>query len=248
AAWGVRNAWSSLWLPSVTASGGVAYAGPGEQNFLTSSFSQSVSTWSSNYNFFLDWTLNGQTLSQPGLKKAELNAAQADVVGASGPRDGAAHRHVQSSDNDLAVERPAPDGRAAEPLAQGAAGARACRGVRREGGFLELGSVGGAVGRLVRVYAEAVRHQSHHRGSARQCGGGLGHVRIREQRLVQHRVRAAAARLHAVRLQSRHGAGAPRPERPLSLPFHPAAVPGAAHRHDPPVGQFSPTAAGFAGQ
>src|SRR5438128_4663722 len=82
AAWGVRNAWSSLWLPSVTASGGVAYAGPGEQNFLTSSFSQSVSTWSSNYNFFLDWTLNGQTLSQPGLKKAELNAAQADVAGA----------------------------------------------------------------------------------------------------------------------------------------------------------------------
>src|SRR5206468_1417374 len=79
AAWGVRNAWSSLWLASVTASGGVAYAGPGEQNFLTSSFSQSVSTWSSNYNFFLDWTLNGQTLSQPGLKKAELNAAQADV-------------------------------------------------------------------------------------------------------------------------------------------------------------------------
>src|SRR2546422_10325096 len=38
AAWGVRNAWSSLWLPSVTASGGVGYAGPGEQNFLTSSF------------------------------------------------------------------------------------------------------------------------------------------------------------------------------------------------------------------
>src|SRR3989441_1488218 len=82
AAWGVRNAWSSLWLPSVTASGGVGYAGPGEQNFLTSSFSQSVSTWSSSYSFLLDWTLNGQTLSQPGLKQAQLNAAQADVVGA----------------------------------------------------------------------------------------------------------------------------------------------------------------------
>jgi outer membrane protein len=82
AAWAVRNAWSSLWLPSVTASGGVAYAGPGEQNFLTSSFSQSVSTWSSSYSFLLDWTLNGQTLSQPGLTKAQLNAAQADVVGA----------------------------------------------------------------------------------------------------------------------------------------------------------------------
>ncbi|HYS00025.1 MAG TPA: TolC family protein, partial [Gemmatimonadales bacterium] len=82
AAWGVRNAWSSLWLPSVTASGGVGYAGPGEQNFLTSSFSQGVSTWSSSYSFLLDWTLNGQTLSQPGLKKAQLNAADADVRGA----------------------------------------------------------------------------------------------------------------------------------------------------------------------
>ena len=82
AAWGVRNAWSSLWLPSVTASGGVAYAGPGEQKFLTSSFSQSVSVWSSSYSFLLDWTLNGQTLSQPGLRKAQLNAADADVRGA----------------------------------------------------------------------------------------------------------------------------------------------------------------------
>jgi len=82
AAWGVRNAWSSLWLPSVTASGGVGYAGPGEQNFLTSSFSQSVSTWSSSYSFLLDWTLNGQTISQPGLKNAQLNAADADVRGA----------------------------------------------------------------------------------------------------------------------------------------------------------------------
>src|SRR5216684_6851121 len=82
AAWGVRNAWSSLWLPSVTASGGVGYAGPGEQNFLTSSFSQSVSTWSSSYSFLVDWTLNGETISQPGLKKAQLNAADADVRGA----------------------------------------------------------------------------------------------------------------------------------------------------------------------
>ena len=82
AAWGVRNAWTSLWLPTVTASGGVSYAGPGEQNFLTSSFSQSVSTWSSSYSFLLDWTLNGQTLSQPGMRKAQLNAADADLTGA----------------------------------------------------------------------------------------------------------------------------------------------------------------------
>src|SRR5438552_11927679 len=93
AAWGVRNAWSSLWLPNVTASGGVAYAGPGEQNFLTASFSQSVSTWSSNYSFLLDWTLNGQTLSQPGLKQAQLNAAQADVVAAGTNRATAVTQH-----------------------------------------------------------------------------------------------------------------------------------------------------------
>src|SRR4029077_18292137 len=29
-----------------------------------------------------DWTLNGQTLSQPGIRKAQLNAADADVTGA----------------------------------------------------------------------------------------------------------------------------------------------------------------------
>src|SRR4029077_13320195 len=29
-----------------------------------------------------DWTLNGQTLSQPGIRKAQLNAAEADVNGA----------------------------------------------------------------------------------------------------------------------------------------------------------------------
>src|SRR5881296_3613405 len=82
AAWGVRNAWSSLWLPSVSASGGIGYAGPGQQTFLTSNFSQSVSTWSSSYSVGLDWTLSGQTLTQPGLRKAQLSAADADVAGA----------------------------------------------------------------------------------------------------------------------------------------------------------------------
>src|SRR5947208_15795776 len=50
AAWGVRNAWSSLWLPSVTASGGVAYAAPGEQNSQTHGVSQRVATRSETYN------------------------------------------------------------------------------------------------------------------------------------------------------------------------------------------------------
>jgi outer membrane protein len=82
AGWGVRNAYSSLLIPSLTATGGVGYTGPGQQRFLTSNFSQSVSTLSSFYSFDLNWQLSGQTLSQPGLKKAQLDAADADVHGA----------------------------------------------------------------------------------------------------------------------------------------------------------------------
>src|SRR5216117_1844850 len=80
AAWGVRNAYASLLIPTVTASGGLGYAGPGQQRFLTSNFSQSVSPWSSSYNLSLDWTLSGQTLSEPGLKHAQLTAADADIA------------------------------------------------------------------------------------------------------------------------------------------------------------------------
>jgi outer membrane protein len=82
AAWGVRHAYANLVIPTVTASGGLGYAGPGQQRFLTSNFSQNVSTWSSNYGISLDWTLNGQTLSQPGLRHAQLSAADADIAGA----------------------------------------------------------------------------------------------------------------------------------------------------------------------
>jgi len=81
-AWGVRTAYSSLLLPTLTASGGIGYSGPGQQRFLTSNFSQSVSTLASNYALVLDWTLSGQTLTAPGLKHAQLAAADADIAGA----------------------------------------------------------------------------------------------------------------------------------------------------------------------
>ena len=81
AAWGVRNAWGSF-LPTVTASAGGGYAGRGEQTFLTASFSQNVATWSSNYSVGLNWQLSGATLAQPGLKHAQLTAADADIAGA----------------------------------------------------------------------------------------------------------------------------------------------------------------------
>src|SRR2546428_2818512 len=82
AGWGVRNAYASLLIPSLIATGGVGYSGPGQQRFLTSNFSQSVSTLASNYAFVLDWTLSGQTLTAPGLKHAQLAAADADIAGA----------------------------------------------------------------------------------------------------------------------------------------------------------------------
>jgi len=83
AAWGVRNAYSSLLIPSVSASGGMSYTGPGSQTFLSSSFSQSVATVSSYYDLGLLWQLSGTTLSQPGLAKAQQNATDADIAGAT---------------------------------------------------------------------------------------------------------------------------------------------------------------------
>jgi len=81
AAWGARNAYATL-LPSVTASGGLGYAGPGQQRFLNTDFSQNVGTWSTTYNLGLNWQLSGATLSQPGLKAAQLRATDADIAGA----------------------------------------------------------------------------------------------------------------------------------------------------------------------
>jgi outer membrane protein len=83
AAWGVRGAFSSLVIPSVTATGGMSYTGAGSQTFLSSSFSQSVSTVSSFYDVSLNWQLSGTTLSQPWLAKAQQHAVDADIAGAA---------------------------------------------------------------------------------------------------------------------------------------------------------------------
>ncbi len=82
AAWGVRNALASTFLPSFTASGGVQYSGKGSQNFLSQSFVQPSGTLGSSYSLSLNWQLSGQTLSQPGLARAQLSAADAEITGA----------------------------------------------------------------------------------------------------------------------------------------------------------------------
>ena len=55
AAWNERGAYTSLVLPSVTASGGISYTGPGQQRFLSNTFSQSVSTVASSYSLSLNY-------------------------------------------------------------------------------------------------------------------------------------------------------------------------------------------------
>src|SRR5512135_808624 len=87
AAWATRNAFANLIIPQVTAQGSLGYSGTGSQRFLTSNFSQSYATVSSSYSLGLDWTLSGSTLSQPGLQKAQLSAADADIDGARATLD-----------------------------------------------------------------------------------------------------------------------------------------------------------------
>jgi hypothetical protein len=48
AAWGTRNAFASLLLPQVTASGSLGYSGTGSQRFLSANFSQTYATVNSS--------------------------------------------------------------------------------------------------------------------------------------------------------------------------------------------------------
>lgn len=82
AAWGVRNAYSQLFFPYLSAGLGFSYRGAGSQQVLTTSFNQESSTLGSDYNLSLSWELSGTTLTQPGLARAELRATEAQIDGA----------------------------------------------------------------------------------------------------------------------------------------------------------------------
>ena len=83
AQWGVRNAYSQLFFPSVSATLGFGYSGAGSQTFLTQEFNQESSTIGSNYNLGLNWQLSGTTLTQPGLARAQMRATDAQIEGAT---------------------------------------------------------------------------------------------------------------------------------------------------------------------
>lgn len=82
AAWGVRNAYSQLFFPSMTAGLGFGYRGAGSQQVLTETFNQQSSTIGSDYSLTLNWQLSGTTLTQTGLAKAQMRATEAQIEGA----------------------------------------------------------------------------------------------------------------------------------------------------------------------
>jgi outer membrane protein len=77
AAWGTRNAFASF-LPSFNVFGQLSYTGSGSQAFLSTQFETSP-TISSFYQLSLNWRLDGNTLMQPGVQRAALNAAEASI-------------------------------------------------------------------------------------------------------------------------------------------------------------------------
>jgi outer membrane protein len=82
-AWNVRNAYSELFFPSMSAGLGFGYRGAGSQAFLTRTFNQESSTIGSDYSLNLNWQLSGTTLTQPGLARAEMRATEAQIDGAT---------------------------------------------------------------------------------------------------------------------------------------------------------------------
>lgn len=81
AAWAVRNAYAAF-LPSFTASSSFQYRGSGSQTFLTTQFAQPSATVGTDYSLALSMQLSGRTLMQPGLARANLEAAEATIDGA----------------------------------------------------------------------------------------------------------------------------------------------------------------------
>jgi len=82
ARWAVRNAYSTLLLPSLSVGGSFGYTGAGSATFGGSLFNQSSPSLSSGYGVNLDWQFSGATLSAPGQQKAEQRAIDEDISNA----------------------------------------------------------------------------------------------------------------------------------------------------------------------
>ncbi len=80
ARWAVRNAYSSLFLPSASASLGLGYTGAGSSPFGGREFVQTSPSYNSNYGIDLGWRLDGQTLTAPGRAKANQRATSEQIA------------------------------------------------------------------------------------------------------------------------------------------------------------------------
>lgn len=79
ARWGVRNAYSSMLLPSLSVGGSLGYTGAGSATFGGSLFNQSSPSLTSGYGINLDWQLSGSTLAAPGQQRAGERAIGEDI-------------------------------------------------------------------------------------------------------------------------------------------------------------------------
>jgi outer membrane protein TolC len=83
ASWGVRNAYSDLFLPGASVSLGFGYTGAGSSTFGGTEFRQSSPSYGSDYGINLGWQLTPQTLTGPARAKAGQRATT-EQIAASG--------------------------------------------------------------------------------------------------------------------------------------------------------------------
>ncbi|MGE0443326.1 MAG: TolC family protein [Gemmatimonadales bacterium] len=79
ARWGVRNAYASALLPSLSVGGSLSYTGSGSATFGGSVFNQSSPSLSSGYGVQLNWELSGSSLSAPAQQRASNRAIGEDI-------------------------------------------------------------------------------------------------------------------------------------------------------------------------
>ena len=82
ARWAVRNAYSTLFLPTASASAGFGYTGAGASSFGGTEFQQSSPAYNSNYSVGLAWRFDGNTLTGPAQARALQNATEEDISAA----------------------------------------------------------------------------------------------------------------------------------------------------------------------
>lgn len=82
AKWGVRSAYSNLFLPQADASLGFGYTGAGSSTFGGTQFNQRSPSLNSNYGINLSWRFDGQTFTAPAQAKANQRAVEEDISGA----------------------------------------------------------------------------------------------------------------------------------------------------------------------